>query len=142
MILVDISTLKEYHIYLLIKKLLETDYEFTDSFSEEVFFRTIINRAYYVSFLLSKYYLEIIKHEIIKNPRDFDHDEKFITEHTQVIKLLNNKDTRKLSSKLSELKNLRKNADYNFIITISEEECSQAIELMEDIVTKLKLLIE
>lgn len=27
-------------------------------------------------------------------------------------------------------------------ITISEEECSQAIELMGDIVTKLKLLIE
>lgn len=141
MILVDLSTLKEYHIYLLVKKLLETDFEFTDSDSEEVYYRTIINRAYYASFLLSKYYLEIIKREIIKDPDEFASDEKFIPEHTQVIKLLNNRGTRSLSSKLSELKSLRKDADYEFIITISQEQCSHAIELMEDIVSKLELLM-
>ena len=128
----DIRGLIEYHLYLF------TIYLYVNKSrlyltSEEAFNRTMMNRAYFSSYLLSKFYVEVVQLKKIRNPNEFNYSEKIITEHTQVIKFLNNKETRSVSNKLSELKELRKNADYDMITFISDSDCNQAVTLMKDI---------
>lgn len=102
-------------------------------------YSTIISRAYYSAYSFSSLWL-LEKHGFKpRKPEDFEKDEEFITEHTQVGNAL--KDYREFlcSNKLFEMKNLRKTADYDIYTPITEKQVDLAIKNMKFIVKNLKL---
>ncbi|WP_409200930.1 hypothetical protein [Methanobrevibacter sp. DSM 116169] len=73
---------------------------------------TIINRAYYASFLYCKEWLEDTDPNFRIRPKiAFDFDEKYVTEHEQVLFELKCKNLL-VYNKLSSLKEYRRVADY------------------------------
>lgn len=98
---------------------------------------TIINRAYYPTFLfVGKYITEKgIKIHDIKYYK-INH-KKFVTEHQQVIDGLNQKN-KYLSSILFKLKNLRIDADYYPNKKIKIRDINEAVDIMNETINTLK----
>lgn len=99
---------------------------------------TIINRAYFSSYLFCKLWLDYVKNFRPTPIWAFDNNEKRINEHTQVRNALHNFGKETQSSELSKLAKLRKKADYNPFLDLTPKDVSNAIEHMEKIFNHLK----
>lgn len=102
-------------------------------------YSTIISRAYFSAYSFSLLWL-LEEHGFKpRKPEDFEKDkEEFITEHTQVLIALKDYSEFLCSSKLFEMKDLRKLADYDIYTPISEKQVDLAIKNMRFIVKNLK----
>ena len=98
---------------------------------------TIINRAYYSSYLYCELWLKEIKNFKAKAPWKLGKNKK-MGEHKQVRKALYRFGEEEVQQKLSNLAKLRKKADYEPFSDISLEELNEAIENMEEIFSQLK----
>ena len=99
---------------------------------------TIINRAYYSSYLHCLQWLKEVKHFKPKPPWKIKKKEKRIGEHKQVRKALYKFGEEKIKKELNDLAILRKKADYNPFSSISSQEVNDAIEHMEKIFGQLE----
>ena len=99
---------------------------------------TIINRAYYSSYLYCLLWLKEIKKFSPKPPWKFKKKEKRMGEHKQVRKALYNLGENDIHKELKKLTSLRKKADYNPYSNIYPEEVDEAIEHMEKIFNQLE----
>ena len=94
---------------------------------------TIINRAYYSSYLYCELWLEYVKNFKAKAPWEFDESDEIIGEHRQVRDALYHFGEKNIQKELAELANLRKKADYDPFSDISPKELDDAIKHMEEI---------
>ena len=99
---------------------------------------TIINRAYYSSYLYCLLWLKKIKRFEPKPPWTFEKKEKRIGEHKQVRDALYDFGEEDIKKELSDLASLRKKADYEPFYDISSKEVNDAIEHMERIFRQLE----
>lgn len=99
---------------------------------------TIINRAYYSSYLFCLLWLEEIKRFKPKAPWEFGKNEKRVSEHKQVRKALKKFGEKNTTTELNDLAKLRKKADYKPFEDISPKEVDEAIEHMEKIFNRLQ----
>ncbi len=105
---------------------------------EWCFNATIINRAYYSSYLYCVLWLECTKNFKPKAPWEFGKNEKRIGEHKQVREALFYFGENNIKNELSNLASLRKKADYNPLANISPKEVKDAIGHMERIFSHLE----
>ena len=98
---------------------------------------TIINRAYYSSYLLCELWLEDMKKFKTIKPWNFSENEKTISEHKQIRNALSNYDKDLISFDLKKLFKLRQKADYDPFVDITKNEVNDAINYMENIVNNL-----
>lgn len=97
---------------------------------------TIINRAYYSTYLYVKKYL-INKGYTIKDVHYYRRKkERFKTEHQQVIDNLS-EENKELSVKLMKLKRLRNKADYHPEVKITKKEVNISLNFMNNILNEL-----
>ena len=109
-------------------------------YQNEASVRTIIGRSYYCAFLHTR---EIIRHHLEKT--DFNLflnvEEKIIPKgviHNYVRTVLKKIDF-KLGSKLSDLSDLRKQADYDLTFNIGRKKAEEAIILAEEIILRINI---
>ncbi|MBQ2831594.1 hypothetical protein [Methanobrevibacter sp.] len=134
----DLTKYPQYQLYLLTLKLMNLkNHLIPENCDERCINSTIINRAYFSSYLLSKLWLEDIKKFKTIPPWNFG-DDKPISEHKQIRQALYNFGEKKMKTELSRLSSLRKKADYNPFTEITHEELSAAIFHMENIFNNLK----
>ena len=94
---------------------------------------TIINRAYYSSYLFcQRWLLEVHGHEL-KSKKEFSKGDKFITEHSQVRRALKKYGQKSLSTILFKLAQLRNKADYYPYAGLTNDDLHDAIGYMESI---------
>lgn len=94
---------------------------------------TIINRAYYSSYLFcQRWLLEVHGHEL-KSKKEFSKGTKFITEHSQVRRALKKYGQKSLSTILFKLAQLRNKADYYPYVKLTNDDLHDAIGYMESI---------
>ena len=138
-ILMNITSLPQFHLYLLtlhflrIKNLL-----LPKNCNERCVDATIINRAYYSSYLYCQLWLEKVHGFKVKHPWEFKNGEKRIGEHKQVrnaLKYFGEADTQTSLRKLAELRN---KADYHPDTKLTSKDLTQAINHMEKIFNNLK----
>lgn len=98
---------------------------------------TIINRAYYSSYLYSLEWLEDQHDFKLKRSFEFIANEQVISEHKQVITALKKYDL-KCGNRLSEIKKLRNISDYKPYEDISAKEVEVSVGYMEYIFNNLK----
>ena len=98
---------------------------------------TIINRAYYSSYLYALEWLEDQHNFKLKMSFEFMHNEQVISEHKQVINALKKHDL-KCGNRLSEIKKLRNISDYKPYEKISSKEVEVSVEYMEYIFNNLR----
>lgn len=99
---------------------------------------SIINRAYYSSYLYCELWLEEVKNFKIKHPWDFKDYEERIGEHKQVREALKDFGEKNMKTELYNLFKLRQKADYNPFIDITSQDLNDAIHHMEKIFDHLK----
>lgn len=99
---------------------------------------TIINRAYFSSYLHCKLWLDYEKHFKTKHYWEFGEDEEKISEHKQVRNALSNFGKTKIKTELSKLALLRQKADYEPFIDITPAEVQETITYMKKIFNNLK----
>ena len=99
---------------------------------------TIINRAYYSSYLYCLLWLNEVKKFKPKAPWEFKKMEKRIGEHKQVRDALYCFGKEKVKKELNDLASLRKKADYDPSSNLSLKEVNSAIEHMEEIFKQLE----
>ncbi|MBR5503436.1 MAG: hypothetical protein IKV87_03175 [Methanobrevibacter sp.] len=99
---------------------------------------TIINRAYYSSYLYCELWLEKVKKFKPKPPWKFKKSKKRIGEHKQVRDALYNFGEEEVEQELRNLAYLRKKADYNPYSNITAEELEDAIGHMKKIFSQLE----
>ena len=99
---------------------------------------SIINRAYYSSYLYCTLWLDYVKNFKIKHPWEFDDTEERIGEHKQIREALKDFGEKNMKTELNDLFKLRKKADYNPFMDITPEEVTNAIHHMEKIFNHLK----
>lgn len=100
---------------------------------------TIINRAYYSSYLFCLLWLECFKEFKPKAPWDFKKNEHIVGEHKQVRNALYEFGKEEIRNELINLSELRKKADYEPFADISPNEVSEAMKHMENIFSQLEL---
>ena len=98
---------------------------------------TIVNRAYFSSYLFCELWLEDVKHFKPIPVMQLNPEER-ISEHEQIRNALYNFGERKMSDELSKLAKLRKKADYNPFMDLTPKEISNAIQHMKTIFDHLK----
>lgn len=98
---------------------------------------TIINRAYYSSYLYALEWLEDQHDFKLKKSFEFIDNEQVISEHKQVINELKKYDL-KCGNRLSEIKKLRNISDYKPYVDISPMEVEVSIGYMEYIFNNLQ----
>ena len=94
---------------------------------------TIINRAYYSSYLYCELWLKEVKNFKPKAPWEFGKKEKIQGEHKQVRDALYKFGEKEIKKELTDLAHLRKKADYEPFNDISPKELNDAIEHMKRI---------
>lgn len=99
---------------------------------------TIINRAYYSSYLYCELWLEKIKHFKVKHPWEFKPGEKKIGEHKQVRDALFKFGEGTIRDELKELAALRRTADYKPYTEITSQDVNKSIDHMKNIFNHLK----
>ena len=100
-----------------------------DNFDLQCVYRTIVNRAYYATYLYAR--------EWIFDNGDSNNLESYSDGksgyHKVIILALNQLKQYSASSKFSDFKGLREKADYNIIDIISVNEAKRALDLAKDI---------
>ena len=98
---------------------------------------TIINRAYFSSYLYCLLWLEDVKHF---KPIPLKHlkPSERISEHEQVRNALYNFGEKRMTHELSKLAKLRKKADYDPLSVLAPKEVYDAVHHMEKIFNHLK----
>lgn len=135
----DITKYPQFQLYLLTLNLLTFKNQLIpDSCDEWCINSTIINRAYFSSFLLCELWLEDVKHFKPIPIKQFADGEERISEHVQVRNALFNFGQKRIEEKLFKLSALRKKADYNPFMYLTPKDVSDAIEYMENIFSHLK----
>ena len=135
----NIKKYPQYHLYLLTLHFLRLKSKLIpNNCDERCINATIINRAYYSSYLLCLLWLEDLKNFRVLKPWDFNDDEKYVSEHKQVRNALYNFNEKKIGSYLTMLFNLRKKADYDPFSEITSDEVKDAVEHMKFIFNDLK----
>ena len=99
---------------------------------------TIINRAYFSSYLFCELWLEDVKHFKPIGIKEFDDGEEKISEHLQVRNALQNFGEKKIQFMLSKLSTLRKKADYDPFHDLTSMDVSDAVSYMKTIFSHLK----
>lgn len=134
----DITKYPQFELYLLTLHLLMLkDQLVPDGCSDRCINSTIINRAYFSSFLYCLLWLEDVKKFKPIPVLKLAPDER-ISEHTQVRNALYNFGEKRSNVELSKLAELRKKADYDPFIDITHEEVTDAVHHMEKIFNHLK----
>ena len=100
---------------------------------------TIINRAYYSSYLYCELWLEKIHNFKVKHPWEFKKGEKRAGEHKQVRDALLEFGEGKTETHLQLLAKLRKKADYYPNKKITPNDVNNAIRHMKKIFSHLKI---
>ena len=99
---------------------------------------TLINRAYYSAYSYALLWLEETHKFKFKEKWEYESaGEKYITEHQQVSKALKDYGQKKSSQYLYDLHKLRKKADYNPDIPLTNEDLQKAINYMDKIINDL-----
>lgn len=138
--LMNITDSPQFHLYLLtlhflrIKNLLlpkNCDKRCVDA--------TIINRAYYSSYLYCLLWLEKVHGFNVKHPWEFENGEKRIGEHKQVRNALHDFGEEEIETSLRKLAKLRNTAYYHPNRKLTSENINQTINHMEKIFNNLKL---
>lgn len=134
----DITKYPQYELYSFAELLfLKKDDLIPEKCNCRCVYSTIINRCYYSSYLYSLEWLFEKFGFKPRPPEDFDKNERFITEHKQVRDALKEKNFPAISYELADLAILRKKADYDPFLDISDDELSDAMESMGIIFEKL-----
>lgn len=135
----DITKFPQYELYQLTLNLLVMKNQLIP---ENCGFRcinsTIINRAYFSSYLFCELWLDYVKNFRTIPIKEFGDDEMKISEHVQVRNALFNFGEKLTEEKLSKLSILRKKADYEPFIDLTPQDVSDAISYMEKIFNQLK----
>lgn len=135
----NIEKYPQYQLYLFTLKLLTLkDQLIPKNCDEWCINATIINRAYYSSYLYCELWLDETKKFHVKHPWDFTDGEEQIGEHKQIRDALYDFGERNMKSELQNLATLRKIADYNPFQDIMPREVIKAIEHMKKIFNHLK----
>ena len=100
---------------------------------------TIINRAYYSSYLYCELWLEKTHGFKVKHPWEFKKGEKRIGEHKQVRNALDKYGEKDIENQLKKLAKLRKKADYYPYRKITPKDVNNAIRHMKKIFSHLKI---
>lgn len=98
---------------------------------------TIINRAYFSSYLFCELWLDYEKQFKTLKPWEFDNNEERISEHKQIRNALYNLGEKNIESELGKLALLRKKADYEPFIDITPNEVQDAVTHMQNIFNHL-----
>lgn len=134
----NIKKSPQYDLYRLTKKLfLNKDKLVPKNADNRCIDSTIINRAYYSSYLLAEEWLRDKFNFKVKHPLDFDNGEKVISEHEQ-IKFELIRHCYKAGDYLYKLGKLRIKADYNPFMDLTDQEVSISIKLLDSIFDNLK----
>ena len=139
LIFMDIAKYPQFQLKLLtLRLLLLKDKLIPDDCDERCINSTIINRAYFSSYLFCELWLDYVKNFRPVPIRDFEDGEEIISEHLQVRNALYNFGERRVQKKLFDLSKLRKKADYDPFTNLTAKDVSNAIEHMETIFNHLK----
>ena len=135
----NLQNYPQYHLYLLTLNLLNLKEQIIpENCDEWCINATIINRAYYSSYLYCELWLKEIKNFKAKAPWEFDKNKKIMGEHKQVREALYKFGEEEAQQNLSDLASLRKKADYEPFTEISPKELDDAIENMKEIFSQLE----
>ncbi|WP_458453108.1 hypothetical protein [Methanobrevibacter sp.] len=134
----DITKYPQFELYLLTLNLLMLKIHLIpEGCGDRCINSTIINRAYFSSFLFCSLWLEDIKHFKPIPVMELDPEER-ISEHKQVRNALYNFGEKRMTEELSKLAKLRKKADYDPFLDITSKEVSDAVHHMQKIFNHLK----
>lgn len=135
----EINKYHQYHLYLLTLNLLSLKEQLIPKNCDEWCVNsTIINRAYYSSYLYCELWLKEVKNFKPKAPWEFGQKEKRIGEHKQVRDALYKFGEKEIKKELKDLATLRKKADYEPFTDISQSELNDAIKHMKRIFGQLE----
>ena len=134
----DITKYPQFQLYLLTLKLLVLKDRLIPEYCDERCINsTIINRAYFSSYLFCELWLEDVKKFKPLPLEKLDAEEK-ISEHLQVRNALENFGQNRVRNDLAKLAGLRKKADYDPFRDLTSDDVSDAIGYMEKIFSHLK----
>ena len=134
----DITKFPQFELQLLTLNLLNLKTQIIpENCDERCINSTIINRAYFSSYLFCELWLDYEKQFKTIKPWEFDEEEEQISEHKQVRNALYNLGEKNTESELGKLASLRRKADYEPFIDITPTEVQDAISHMEKIFNNL-----
>lgn len=129
----------QFHLYLLTLNLLGLKNQVIQkNCDERCINATIINRAYYSSYLYCELWLEKVHKFKVRPPWEFKPNEKKTGEHKQVRNALKDFGKNNVKTSLQELASLRRIADYYPYEELTLDDVSNAISYMEKIFSHLK----
>lgn len=134
----DISKYPQYQLYLFtLSLLLFKDKIIPNDCDDRCFNSTLINRAYFSSYLFCELWLDYVKNFRPIHIMDLKPNER-ISQHQQVRNALYNFGETLMSDELYKLAKLRQKADYDPFRDITSEEVNDAVRHMEKIFNHLK----
>lgn len=134
----DITKYPQFELYLLTLHLLMLkDRLVPDGCDPRCINSTIINRAYFSSYLYCLLWLEDVKNFKPTSILELDPEER-ISEHQQVRSALFDFGEKRTKEELSKLAKLRRKADYDPFVDITLNEVTDAVHHMEKIFNHLK----
>ena len=135
----DIRKYPQFQLYLLTLKLLSLKSRLIpDGCDDRSINSTIINRAYFSSYLFCELWLDDVMNFRPIPINEFKSKEERISEHVQVRNALKDFGKNIIGYKLSKLSELRKKADYEPYTDLTPTDVSDAINHMEQIFNHLK----
>lgn len=135
----DITKYPQFQLYLLTLHMLMIKKQLLpQNCGERCVNATIINRAYYSSYLYCTLWLEDIKKFKPLSSWEFSEGEDKISKHQQIRNALYNFNEPEMGSQLDQLFDLRHKADYEPFIDITPKEVNDSINHMEKIFNHLK----
>ena len=124
----------QFQLYLLVLKLFNLRYDLIpDNCDIRCVDSTIINRAYYSSYLYTIFWLFEVHQHKLKSKKDFSKKSEFITEHAQARIALKKYGEEYLGNYLKKLAELRNKADYYPYDDLTSSDVDKAIGYMESI---------
>lgn len=135
----DITKFPQYELYLFTLNLLNLKNQLVpEGCDNRCINSTIINRAYFSSYLYCRLWLDYVKNFQVIPIREFGDDEEKVSEHLQVRNALFNFGEKTMEANLSKLSRLRKIADYDPFRDLTPTDVSNAIDYMEKIFNHLE----
>lgn len=135
----DIKKYPQFQLYLLTLRLLKLKNQLIPKDCDERCINsTIINRAYFSSYLFCVLWLEDVKNFKPIPIKEFEDNEVRISEHLQVRNALYNFGEKIAKKDLDKLAHLRKKADYHPFRDLTSTDVYNAINYMEKIFNSLK----
>lgn len=129
----------QFHLYLLTLHLMKIKEQLIPQNSNERWaYGTIINRAYYSSYLYCELWLKHVKQFKTKHPWEYKKGEKRLGEHKQIRNALYDFGKENMKSELNNLAKLRNKADYHPNKKLTLTDVNEAINHMENIYSHLK----